>query len=129
MVSTRSGKRGLAKPVVPGRTRRADGHFFQQFVTRQIEPHQNGVKRGQRINWHTQCGITISRTAILVLDISRQVFSSAYTTTLVWGATKAVLQTAHSLVGPWRDMPGATSPFDIGLFPTNEFFRLDLPGP
>ena len=75
------------------------------------------------------CGVTTSRSAILTLNLTLQIFSSANSVTLLWGATNVALQMANSPSGPWSDVPGATSPFDIGLFPTNDFFRLKIVGP
>ena len=49
--------------------------------------------------------------------------------TLMWGAANVVLQIADSPAGPWTDVLGATSPFDIGLYPPNKYFRLKVVGP
>lgn len=44
-------------------------------------------------------------------------------TTLTWQAPDAVLQSADSIKGPFTDVPGAVSPYNVGLQQTAKYYR------
>jgi hypothetical protein len=75
------------------------------------------------------CGSTLSLPAILTLDLNLQIFSSANTVTLVWAGSNVVLEQARAVTGPWAVVPGATSPFVVGVFLPNQLFRFRVIGP
>ena len=43
--------------------------------------------------------------------------------TLTWQCLDAILQSADSVNGPYTDVPGAVSPYSIGMPNTAKFFR------
>jgi hypothetical protein len=43
--------------------------------------------------------------------------------TLTWQATDAVLQSADSVAGPYTDVPGAVSPYNVSVQKTARFYR------
>jgi hypothetical protein len=43
--------------------------------------------------------------------------------TLTWQATDAVLQSADSVAGPYTDVPGAVSPYNVSVQKTAKFYR------
>ena len=44
-------------------------------------------------------------------------------TVLTWGDTSAVLQSASSLLGPWTDLTGVTSPYTVVPAAAQQYFR------
>jgi hypothetical protein len=43
--------------------------------------------------------------------------------TLTWQATDVVLQSADLVVGPYTDLPGAVSPYNVSVQKTAKFYR------
>lgn len=88
----------------------------------------NNVNNGDAATYSVRvtnaCGATYSVPAILTLTLKLQIFSSGNTATLVWAAPNVVLETATQLSGPWTEVVGATSPFNVGIYPPNRYFRL-----
>ncbi len=75
------------------------------------------------------CGVTESFPALLVFDVRLQIFTSTNTSTLIWAAPNVVLEQADNLNGPWTEVVGASSPFNVGKSPGNKFFRLRMVSP
>ena len=69
------------------------------------------------------CGATRSHPALLTLNPSLQIFSSANKTTLIWKPDPSVvLESADVVTGPWTTVSDPPNPFPIGGGPA-KFFR------
>jgi hypothetical protein len=69
------------------------------------------------------CGATRSRPALLTLNPSLQIFTSANTALLIWKPDPSVvLESADAVTGPWTTINQPPNPFTIGGGPA-KFFR------
>ena len=75
------------------------------------------------------CGTVTSQPAFLTLGAPLQIFPAGERATLIWSAPNAVLQQADTVLGPWTEASGASSPFSISLAASARYFRLRSTSP
>jgi hypothetical protein len=73
------------------------------------------------------CATINTAPAVLTTDSRLQIFSLANSTQLVWSDPNLVLEQSDSLSGPWTQVLGASSPFDLTVEAPSRFFRLNTP--
>lgn len=90
----------------------------------------NANDSGQyQVRISSTCGSIYSIPAILTTSSGLQIFTAQNTFTLIWALPSVVLEQADTPAGPWSQVLGATSPYDISIESPGKFFRLRSTGP
>jgi hypothetical protein len=87
-----------------------------------------GATRGEvgeyRVKVSNRCGEAWSVAAQFTLKPELQIFSSRAGLNLFWADPVLLLEVADNVAGPWKRVPGATSPFNPALVGTARYFRV-----